>query len=371
MKILITGAHFTPAIAVIEELKKYPDIKITYVGRRNTLEGDNTKSMESQILPSLGIKFIPIITGRLQRSFSFYTIFSLLKLPVGVTQAFFIILMQRPDVVLSFGGYVAVPIIIWAWLFSIPIIIHEQTLVSGLANSFSSLFASKIAYSFKIKEVQDRNIIFTGNPIREEIQKTMQLSSEYIKIFNNAKKNKIPVIFFTAGNQGSHIINLLVEKSQKDLNKIANIILITGDNKFKDFERINALNISPENFLVKKWIDKEYGSILRKVDLVVCRAGANTLTELAYLGKPALTIPIPYLYKNEQNINAKFFKDLGLVEILSQSKLSKESLLENIELMFKNLPDLKERAKRAKSIVDLNASKRLALETILLGKKVN
>ncbi len=371
MKILITGAHFTPAAAVIEELKKYPNIKITYVGRRTTQEGDNTQSVESKVLPSLGVKFIPIITGRLQRTFTIYTFFSLLKIPLGFIQAIFILLIERPNVILSFGGYVAVPTVICGWLLSIPIIIHEQTLVSGLANSISSFFADKIAYSFENKNNISEKNIYTGNPIRKEIINShATLPAEYGNLFSDAKKNKRPVILFTAGNQGSHLINLTVEKAYKDVGKTANIILITGDNKFKDFERISSLDIPSDKLILKKWIGQEYGTLLRKVDLIVCRAGANTLTELAFLGKNALVIPIPYLYKDEQNVNAHFFNKLGLVEILPQSKLSAKSLVESIKDILGRIDKLNKKAKFAKKIINLDASKRLALETTLLAKGI-
>src|SRR5437868_379316 len=119
MKILVTGAHFTPAVATIEQLKKYPDISIVYVGRKTTQEGDSSPSAESKILPTLGIKYIPITTGRLQRSFTIYTIPSLLKIPIGFIQAFYLILKEKPTVILSFGGYVALPLVFVGWLFSI------------------------------------------------------------------------------------------------------------------------------------------------------------------------------------------------------------------------------------------------------------
>src|SRR3989344_6144770 len=100
MKILVTGAHFTPALAVIEELKKTYNADILYVGRNTTMEGDNTLSVESQILPKLGVKFISLTTGRLQRDFNIYTIISLLKIPIGLTQSFIVILFYKPDVIL-------------------------------------------------------------------------------------------------------------------------------------------------------------------------------------------------------------------------------------------------------------------------------
>lgn len=354
MKILITGAHFTPAVAAIEELKK-SGVKIVYVGRDTTLEGDITPSVESKVIPELGIKFIPITTGRLQWTFTPYTLYSLLKIPVGFIQALVIILSEKPNVILSFGGYVAVPLVFVGWLFSIPIMVHEQTLVAGLAGRISSLFADKIALSFRENtSFNKEKTILTGNPLRKEI---INVRPTHHKGIN---------ILITGGNQGSHIINLAIEESLDKLTKLASIIHVTGDNKFKDFERLEK-RIS-ENYLVKKWIGEGWGSILKKVDLVVSRAGINTLSELAYLGIPALVIPIPYLYQDEQNKNAKFFEKSGLVKILPQSKLSGNSLLQNVKTMLNDLNHLNKKAKEAKKVIIADAVKRLALETLLLTK---
>lgn len=363
MKILITGSHFTPAQATIKELQKWPETEIIYVGRRFTLEGDRSRSVESQVLPKMGIKFVPIITGRLQRSFTIHTIPSLFKIPVGLIQSFFIVWKEQPDVILSFGGYVAVPVVISSWLLSVPIILHEQTLISGLANSISAKFADKIAVSFaENRQFNGKKVILTGNPLREEI-----FASE--KLINIDKAN-LPLILVTGGNQGSHIINKTIRESLGVLNKIACVIHQTGDSRFRDFEKLseekNNLK-NPERYSVVKWINGEsMGAIFKKADLVISRAGINTLLELAYFGIPTLVIPLPYLYKNEQYVNAKFFEKLGLVKILPQNELNEKNLLKNIKNMLKNIHKLKEDAKNARSVVIVDAAKRLALETLLL-----
>ncbi|MBU0999920.1 UDP-N-acetylglucosamine--N-acetylmuramyl-(pentapeptide) pyrophosphoryl-undecaprenol N-acetylglucosamine transferase [Patescibacteria group bacterium] len=368
MKILVTGTHFTPAIATIEELRKTSGVDVVYVGRKTTQEGDKTASVESQILPAKGIKFIPIIAGRLQRVLTLYTIPSLFKIPIGFIQAFYIVLSEKPDVILSFGGYVAVPVVFLGWLLSVPIVIHEQTLVSGLANKISALFADKICLSFVSKfSLKKENTILTGNPIRKEIlQPENKPDLIYERIFKTAKQKNLPVLLVTGGNQGSHILNTAVEKALDELTKIALIIHVTGDNKFNDFGRLK--NKQNDHYLVKKWIGDGWGAMLSKIDLVISRAGINTLTELAFLGKPALVIPIPYLYQDEQNKNAEYFKGLGLAGILPQSKLSAESLFKEIESALRNLPLLTKAALGAKSVVITSAAKRIALETILLKK---
>jgi UDP-N-acetylglucosamine--N-acetylmuramyl-(pentapeptide) pyrophosphoryl-undecaprenol N-acetylglucosamine transferase len=181
----------------------------------------------------------------------------------------------------------------------------------------------------------------------------------------SSSRRDLPTILITGGNQGSHIINKAVEDCLPDLCKVAYVIHQTGDSKLKDFERLESKQ--NDNYKVEKFIIN-MGKVMGSADLVVSRAGINTLVELAYLGKPTLVIPVPYLYKDEQNKNAKFFEKLGLVKILPQSKLSGKTLLDNIKEMTSNLDQLKLEAKAAKAVVIPDASKRLALETLLLAK---
>lgn len=368
MKILITGAHFTPAVAVIREFKKFKDLEIIYVGRKTTMEGDDTLSAESKILPQMGVKFIPITTGRLQRTFTPYTIPSLLKIPIGFIQSLLIVFFEQPDVILSFGGYVSVPVVFAGWLFSIPIIIHDPSFIMGLANRICFPFADKVALSFRNQSIKNEKIIVTGNPIRDEIiHPKEELILEYKEIFKDAKKFNLPVILVTGGNQGSHIINLAIEHSLDKILKLACVIHVTGESKFHDFERLSKKQRN--RYLVKKWIDKEWGIILSRVDFAISRAGINTLTEFAFFKIPALVIPIPYLYSDEQNKNARYFEDLGLTKVLPQSGLSEETLMKNIKVMLNNINHLKKEVEGAQKVIIPGAAKRLALETILLAGK--
>lgn len=356
MKILITGTHFTPAVATIEELKKFKDIEIVYVGRNTTLEGDKSLSAESKVIPSLGVKFIPLIVGRLQRSFTLYTIPSLLKIPIGFIQALYIILSQKPDLILSFGGYVSVPIVLAGWLWSVPVIVHEQTLTPGLANRISSFFADKIAVSFDNKILSSDKVILTGNPVRKELL-------EY-KDFKTSHSNKhLPKILVIGGNQGSHTINLVVEKILDKLTKIAQVIHQTGDSKYKDFERLSQKE--NENYKVSKFINNDWAKVLSQADLVISRAGINSLTELTFLGKPTLLIPIPGY---EQKTNAQYFAKIGLANVIPQSQLTPDLLFDSIKSMLKNLAKWEEKAKFAKKVVIPDAAKRLALEIMLMFK---
>jgi len=261
----------------------------------------------------------------LQRVLTLYTIPSLLKIPIGFIQSFFLLLTYKPDVVLSFGGYISVPVVFSAWLLSIPIITHEQTIVRGLSYKITSLFANKMAVSFKTGLVGERTIV-TGNPMRAGILKSTLPSYKIKRLFQKARQQKKPVIFITGGNQGSHIINQTVLEALPALTLKAVIVLQTGDSKFHDFE--DAKSKQCEELLTEKWIEtQDFGYILKHAHLVVGRSGINTLLECAMFGTPALLIPYPYLQGDEQMVNARFFESLGLAKILPQKDLNSETLM--------------------------------------------
>lgn len=373
MKVIVAGTHFTPAQAVIKELLSRSNIEVVYIGRNKTMEGDPTPSVESKIIPGMGVKFINLDSGRLQRQFTLFTLFSIIKIPWGFLRAFFILLEEKPDVVASFGGYIGVPVVIAAWLLSIPIIIHEQTLVSGIANTVSSWFANKIAVSFdKSYDFSRNKILVTGNPLREEIiHPTNQPSSQIANFFLQAKKEKIPVLFITGGNQGSHAINDAVFEELKELTRHFFVLHQTGDSKYHDFTKAESLAKEEESrYYVSRFFGaSDMGYILKHSDLCISRAGINTLLETAWAGLPTLVIPLPLVSKNEQVVNAHFFKSQGGVDVLEEKDLSGRSLSFKVLAMKNNLPKLREKAREAKSLVLENAEKRLVQEIAILNQQ--
>lgn len=367
MKVLITGSHFTPAQAVIEKLLEIPDLEIVYLGRKYARDNDKAASVESKILPELGVKFIPIIAGRLNRFFSFYSIIALLKTPVGFIQSFYYLLKEKPDLIVSFGGFTGMPVVINGWLLSIPSVIHEQSLKMGLSNLISSIFADKVAVSFKDTRlpgfVSSEKIVFSGNPIRKEFLNSQKPSKEIEKFAGSATRRKKPLILITAGNQGSHFINLIVEDKLQELTKSASLIHQTGDSKYDDFS--NLEKHQSENYLVNKWIKAEdLNYILENTDLVVSRAGMNTLLELSLKSAPSLMIPIPV--GSEQKTNAFYFKKLGLGEILLEKEITPGIFVKKIKDMLDRRTGLKHSATGAKRAVILDAEKRLVQEILLM-----
>lgn len=366
---MITGGHLTPALAVIEELRKSPSTgsgsgwEIIFIGRKQAAEGDPTPSVESEIIPELGIPFYSIEAGRIQRQLTRWLITSLLKIPLGFWQAFFLIGRLKPDVILSFGGYVSAPIVLAGWLFKIPSVTHEQTTVKGLATRFNSLFANKIAVSWpkSVEQFPQDKVVLTGNPIRKEISK---VNPEILKLFNF--DSKLPLVLVTGGNQGSHLINQAVMKSLPRLLELTNIFHQCGHLEgLGDFEKLaKARQKLPyrlkKRYHIKKYLDSaEMGTLLNRADLVVSRGGINTISELLALGKPSLLIPHSWIYKSEQERNAEMLAGLGVAEILPTAKVSSRTLTNKIRLMLTKLSLYRRHLKEAKNLIKKDASKKI------------
>ena len=370
-RVVITGGHLTPALAVIKELRKREDWSIVFIGRQYAAEGEKVPSAESEIIPPLEIPFYPIQAGRIQRRFTRWTIPALLRVPLGFFHSLLILTQVKPRVVLSFGGYLSVPVVLAAWFLGIPIITHEQTAVQGLATKFNVPFARKVAVSWpkSVEQFPAQKVVLTGNPIREEILRFSNKIWQLLKFDKN-----LPLIFITGGGQGSHSINLVIEKSLLQLLKIANVFHQTGYlEAFGDFERLEKKRgrLSPllkKRYHLKKYLTGlEFGTILNKADLVVCRAGANTTTELATLGKPAIMIPLPWGGRNEQLKNAQLLVRAGTAEILLQDQLSVSSLIVLVEKMLANQSGYRKNAPQAKALVKADAAVKIVdlLETLV------
>lgn len=339
MKIILIGGHLAPALSVLEALPK--DAKILFVGRKYTLEGDSALSLEYKTITSLNIPFVGLNTGRLQRKITRFTFFSLLKLPLGIIKSFLILIGFRPDIVVGFGGYVSIPVILCAYILRIPVVMHEQTMKAGLANKLLSRFAEKVCISWQtsVKYFPKNKIAVTGNPIRK-FTISSSPAIEHLSLFNN----KLPVIYVTGGSSGSHVVNIMIEGIIKELLLKYNVIHQAGDaRQYRDFDRLKQLRDSwPEklrdNYILEKFIDpSQVGDLLKLSSLVVSRSGMNIVSELIHFNKPAILIPFPFSQNNEQMENAKFLEKIGLGVVLKQSEISQEKLLQTITLMFDNI----------------------------------
>ncbi len=364
MKIAIVGGHLTPAIALIDELKS---VDLIFIGRKSSFEGDSSISLEYHTIRKKGIPFFELRAGRLQRKISKYFFISLFKVLIGFIQAFKILYINKPDVVMTFGGYLSLPVGVSAYLLQIPLVLHEQTLEAGLANKILSRFAKRICISWKQsnKYFPKNKTILTGNPIRKftltDRIPEWELSS--VRIF----KNKLPLLYITGGSSGAHYINQIVESSLSVLLNKYYIVLQTGDNnEFADYNRIKsyAESFSEElkkRLILKKFIEtNEVGDVINEATLVISRSGINTISELLYFGKTCFLIPLPGGQKNEQLKNAQFIKKVGIGDYMAQDNLTSQIFIKKIETMLDQINKYKEHSSFSKSLVIKDAAVNLS-----------
>lgn len=315
MKIVICGGHHNSALLVAKALikKKY---QVFWFGHKLTMLGDKNPSAEYLEVTKEKIPFYEIKAGKWQPKYKFIP--NLARIPFGFIQSFYYLVKIRPDKIVSFGGYLALPITISGWLLGIPIITHEQTTVFGLANQIIAFFAKKVLVSFptSLKSFPVKKVVLTGLPIRTEI------FDQGKNLFNNQKKT----IYITGGKQGAHIFNQEVFKILPQLLEKFNVIHQCGSTSlYHDIDKANDIKKTlknKENYLVAPYFfEDQIGSIFKTADFVISRSGAHTIYELLYLEKPAILIPIPWSSKNEQQLNAQMLQEAGLGKILTQNDL--------------------------------------------------
>ncbi|KKP59896.1 MAG: hypothetical protein UR54_C0022G0006 [Candidatus Roizmanbacteria bacterium GW2011_GWA2_34_18] len=362
MKLLITGGHLSPALALIEELQKTKKfgIDIVFVGRKYPLDKEKILSLEYKEINKKKLSFISIEAGRLNRAISVSSLISIVKIPLGFVQALFIINKQRPDLIMSFGGYLALPIVFWGYIFRIPIFTHEQTIKPGLANRLISFFSKKIFVAFEeVKNNFPKNKTYvSGNPVKPSIFKIFKEKPFEIK------KDR-PVIYVTGGSLGSHSINLHIKKILEPLLEKFIIIHQVGETKeYHDFEDLVLIKKGLPNekqnryHLVKHFFDEQIGYVYSVTDLVVGRSGANTFFELLALKKPALFIPLPWSSGREQQHHAEIFAKAGCGEIFHQIEPS-EKLLRLISQMISKIDYYQNNFKHLSGRYKKNVSKYL------------
>jgi len=329
--IIITGTHLTPALELIRQLKNDPKFNwnISYIGRKFNSSESQDQSIESVIIPKLNVNYFSIDCGKFDRKYFPNTLHGIGKTIKGFFESQKIIAKIKPDIIVSFGGYVSVPVIINSWLNHIPSITHEQTSTNSLTTKINSHFVNKIALSFnnqkQLTNLPKNKIVVTGNLLRYE------LFTQTIKI-PSIKESSKPIIYITAGNQGSHSINLILKKIISKLNKFT-IIHQTGELDFSEFKKLST---KYNNYYPFAYIETKYmGWIFQNVLLIISRSGANTSQEITAFSKNSILIPLPKSQQNEQLLNANLVKNLLPKQtiIIEQSELNSKTLFSAIDTL--------------------------------------
>lgn len=337
MKILVTGGHLTPALSFIDWVQaNHPSVRFIFVGREFSQDVLQQKAVERYEVEKRGIPFLPFNAVRMGSDFLRAFGNNIARLWRSIQEARAILKKHRPAVVVSFGGYVAVPFVFAAWRLKIPVVTHEQTLTIGFANWLIGWFASAIAISFpeSRSRLLNSKTIVTGNPLRNGVFQTRHPRPTWLP----AKLRK-PLVIVMGGNQGSHALNTLVERALPELLAQWAVVHQCGQptaqqNAAEILERAKK-RLDPtlrELYFIKEWIDeKDLFWLYRHALCAVSRSGANTVHELAAARLPAILVPLPSARQNEQQKNAQWLAKTGGAIVLDQLLLTPQQLLEALK----------------------------------------
>ncbi|MCL2688445.1 MAG: undecaprenyldiphospho-muramoylpentapeptide beta-N-acetylglucosaminyltransferase [Chitinispirillia bacterium] len=319
-KIVLTGGgtagHVTPNIALLPKLKNM-GLEIHYIG--------TGKGMERELIKKTAIPYHCVSAGKLRRYFDLKNFTDLFKIGAGFLQALILMLKIRPSVVFSKGGFVSCPVVWAAWLFRIPVIIHESDMTPGLANKLSMPFAKRICFSFPetANYLPSAKRELTGLPVREEL---FDGNAQYGREFCGFEDDK-PVILVMGGSLGSQAVNAAVRGSLDTLLKDFNVCHLCGKG--------GKAPGGKKGYCQFEYINEELPDIIAMADIIVSRSGATALFEFLALKKPNLLIPLgSAASRGDQILNAQSFQKLGYSRVLLQDDVTNASLVENIKLLY-------------------------------------
>ena len=323
-KIILTGGgtagHVTPNIALLPRLRE-AGFDITYIGSYN--------GIEKQLLKEQKVPYYGISSGKLRRYFDIKNFSDPLKVIKGFGQSIRLMRKLKPDIVFSKGGFVSVPVILAAKFCHIPSIIHESDLTPGLANKLAIPNAAKVCCNFPetLKYLPEDKAVLTGPPIRKEL---LSGNKENARKLCNFTKEK-PVLFIVGGSSGSKFINDTIRGLLPELLKSYQIIHMCGKGNIE--ESLNR-TVGYKQF---EYIGSELNDIFSLADLVISRAGANSICELLALHKPNILIPLSAsASRGDQILNAQSFEKQGFSVVIEEEIITPDKLLNMIHETYKN-----------------------------------
>ena len=334
-----TAGHVSPNIALIPRLQE-KGYEIFYIG---SYEG-----IERTLIEEIGIPYYPISSGKLRRYRSLKNLSDPFRVIKGFGQAFSILRKLKPDIVFSKGGFVSVPVVMAAKLAGIRCVIHECDMTPGLANKLAMPFAGKICTNFEetAKNLKADKAVYTGTPIREMLLAGDPDKGRELCGFNKEK----PVILVTGGSLGAGAINDAVRDAIGELTAGYQIAHLCGNGKKED-----SMDGIP-GYKQIEYAGPEMADLYAMADIIICRAGANTLAEILALAIPHILIPLPLsASRGDQILNAESFRKKGYSCVLDQDTMTKESLLEAVEDTWKRREEYRSNMNNAPAKDGLNA----------------
>jgi len=343
-----TGGHIFPGIAVADELKAQ-GWNIHWLGTADR--------MEARIVPEHGydISFISISGLRGKNLVAMFVMpFKLLR---SLIQARRVINKVKPDVVLGMGGYASAPGGLAAWLSKIPLIVHEQNAAAGLSNRLLARIADKICSAFPDAFASSIGAEVVGNPLRASIGQQDCLA----KLANENKPSKN--ILVVGGSLGAQVLNKVMPSSFASLvGADENFYIWHQTGAGKEEQVISSYSeyvLLKDKFKVSEFI-KDMATAYQWADIVICRAGALTVSELAMAATPAIFVPLPHAVDDHQTKNALYLVKREAAKLLPQYELNKESITALITELFEQPETLANMAKASYGAANRDADKKVA-----------
>jgi UDP-N-acetylglucosamine--N-acetylmuramyl-(pentapeptide) pyrophosphoryl-undecaprenol N-acetylglucosamine transferase len=361
-----SGGHTMPAVAAIRAMQSGGGFDPVYVG--------SATGIESEAAAEAGVPFHAIRTGKLRRARRWYGLFTprnaadVFNVVAGWWQAWRLLRSLRPAVVLSTGGFVAVPVVYAAWALRIPSVIHEQTVQFGLANRLCARAATRIALSNELalellRPAWREKAVVTGNPVRPEIE----AGSDERARERFGLNPSLPTVLVSGGAQGAETINRTVRDALADLLAMCNVIHPTG--------RAAALTTTyavvveaareaghgkPGHYHPAEFFDADtMGDAYAAATLMVGRSGAGTTNDLALTGTPSILVPLVPTGGDEQRKIAEWFRSAGAAVVIPNDDLSAERLVSEVRALLEDRERLEQMSSAARGLARRNAAEAL------------
>lgn len=358
-----TGGHINPGIAIANKIKeKEPNSQILFIGTNRGLEND--------LIPRAGYELKTIDVYGLKKQLSITNLKHILKTISSRKDVKEIFDEFKPDLVIGTGGYICGPVFYVAIKRKIPTLLHESNAYPGKTVKLFSKKVDKILVGFeetKNKLSGCKDVVVTGTPTK--IKKIDITKERKEQILNELGiKNNLPIVLVFGGSQGAQKINeALIELIKNKKNEKYQIIWATGTKQFdivkENFEKSNIYINSLKNVKILPYI-YNMEELMNISDLLVCRSGAMTITEISIVGKPAIFIPLPSVSANRQEDNALVLKKIGAAKIILNNEVNGENLSKEIDEIIVDKRECIEMGKRASTIAPSRVEEKIYNEIV-------
>lgn len=372
MRVLVsgggTGGHIYPALAVATCLREQYQADILFLG--------SDDGLETQLVPAAGFRLATVKAGKVRRYISWQTVKGVLRIPLGALQAIAIVRGFRPDVAFTSGGYVAVAAGLGAYVNRVPLLMHQQDVPPNLANRQVAPLATRISVAFadSLAYFPAQKTLHLGNPVRQAILDIRQEKPMVARTLFGLAGDQ-PLLLVTGGSQGARHLNQVVCQALPELLKTCQVLQISGKDLYSEtLEQSNRVLAGAEpalraRYRLVAYLNAEMPAALQAADLVLCRAGASTLCELATLGKASLLVPLPpAIGKSPQEANAAMFEHRHAGLVIKNADLQPELLTERVNTLMTSPDRLASMMEAAAALAKPEAAQEIVNELMKISR---